>query len=98
MDAVTASAPPKHVCLLHRMVGKYHVFTCPDIPGLHISNSDRGRALSRAVSGLSVHASSVYSRQVKYRLEAGADEAWNRMEMLSGEIPMPVLCLQLEGA
>lgn len=33
--------------IIHKMVGEYHVFTSPDIPGLYVADKDKDVAESR---------------------------------------------------
>lgn len=61
--------PPKKVSLVYRQILDHHVFTCPEIPGLHISNFDFCEALTRAIIGLQRHAAVTFNCAVQYELQ-----------------------------
>lgn len=57
---------PERVELICRKVGGFYVFTCTEIPGLHISDRTLEGSFFRSVSALSKHASATFGCEVKY--------------------------------
>lgn len=88
---------PQKVGLVLRNVGEYNVFTCADIPGLYVSDSDLRRAFDRAISALSRHASATYDCQATYVSEVSYDEFLTHLND-PGDIDAQVLSLQLTAA
>jgi hypothetical protein len=58
--------------LVHRIVGSKHVFTSPDVPGLHVSHGDRQTALDAVQSALDMFA--------RMEERAAAKQAVDRMK------------------
>lgn len=59
---------PSQVTLSYRVVGeaKTHVFTCEELPGLHIGSSSLRKAFNEAFIALGEHVSHISGQDVSY--------------------------------
>ena len=60
------SAPPDHVTLVYREVGKTHVFTAQGLKGFHVGSCTLDAAFKLALTALGEHVSLLCGREVKY--------------------------------
>ena len=86
---------PNRVGLVYRKVADYHVFTCADIPGLHVGNSYLKNAFDSAISALSVHASATFDCTAVYVAEVSFEEFQAHLENPE-DLSAPLVSLHLE--
>lgn len=63
------SSPPEQVTLVYRRVGDTHVFTAPELPGLHVGSSSQAKAFEQSIKALGEHVSQLHGCTATYTVE-----------------------------